>query len=56
MSVLQIKKGLTNTCPGAMVNYISNEPHNRLKGSELLAGNLKPGEIDLSADQRDDRE
>ena len=38
-----------------MVSYISNEPHNRLKGSELLAGNLKPGEVDLSADQGDDR-
>ena len=38
-----------------MVSYIRNEPYNQGKGSEILAGNLKPGEIDLSADQRDDR-
>ena len=45
---------LTDGKRGAMVSCISNEPHNRLKGSELLAGNLKPGEVDLSADQGDD--
>ena len=48
-------QGLTDGKRGAMVSYISNEPYNRLKGSELLAGNLKPGEVDLSADQGDDR-